>query len=150
MSKLSLLGEESPWYSKGLKFKCTECGQCCTGAPGYIWVTEEEIQTIASHLKMTLDDFAFQHLRMVNGRWSLRERPTTYDCVFLNGKKCDIYMHRPTQCRTFPWWPQNLQSEEEWVQASEYCEGINHPEGEIVEIGKIHEQLSIQLHYEQS
>ena len=24
-----------PWYQDGLQFRCTRCGNCCTGAPGY-------------------------------------------------------------------------------------------------------------------
>ena len=27
-----------PWYRDGLRFACTRCGACCTGAPGYVWV----------------------------------------------------------------------------------------------------------------
>ena len=31
---------DSPeWYRDGLRFECTRCGACCTGAPGYVWVT---------------------------------------------------------------------------------------------------------------
>lgn len=31
---------------------------------------------------------------------------------------------RPTQCRTFPWWPQNLISDYDWRLAARDCEGI--------------------------
>lgn len=123
---LKILKESSePWYKDGLHFKCTECGQCCTGAPGYIWVTEEEMKEIADHLKVTLEEFIRMYVRRVNKRYSLLERPKTYDCVFLNGKKCQIYSVRPIQCRTFPWWPGHLKSREDWQEAAKYCEGIN-------------------------
>jgi len=26
---------KEPWYKDGLKFSCSGCGDCCTGAPGY-------------------------------------------------------------------------------------------------------------------
>ena len=26
------------WYHLGLRFQCTGCGDCCTGAPGYVWI----------------------------------------------------------------------------------------------------------------
>ena len=38
---------ESPWYQDGLAFSCTRCGACCTGAPGYVWVSPEEIGRLA-------------------------------------------------------------------------------------------------------
>lgn len=34
---------------------------------------------------------------------------------------------RPTQCRTFPWWPQNLISDYDWQLAARECEGITLP-----------------------
>ena len=36
------------WYRDGLQFECTQCGNCCTGDPGYVWVTPEEIKAIAA------------------------------------------------------------------------------------------------------
>lgn len=133
----------SPWYADGLPFECTGCGQCCTGSPGYIWVNEEEIQAIASFLNLTTEEFSRRYLRYVKGKLSLLELPKTYDCIFLKDKKCQIYPVRPTQCRTFPWWPQNLKSEKEWRKTAHRCEGI-HPEAPLVPANIIEEQLGIQ------
>lgn len=140
---LKLINEE-PWYKEGLRFECTGCGQCCTGAPGYIWVSEEEIEVIASHLKLSIEEFSNHFLRYVKGRYSLLEHPKNFDCVFLKDKKCQIYSVRPTQCRTYPWWPQILKSEKEWRDAARYCEGIQF-EAPVVPVEKIEEQLQIQL-----
>lgn len=145
--KLNILKEtdedQKPWYAKGLNFKCTGCGKCCTGAPGYVWVTDDEIAAMADHLNLTPKEFAKRYLRQVHGRLSLREHSKTFDCVFLNGKQCQIYMHRPIQCRTFPWWPLNLKSEEAWKEAAEYCEGIQ-ADAPLVELDQIEEQRLIQ------
>jgi Fe-S-cluster containining protein len=116
---------EKPWYSEGLNFACTGCGECCTGAPGYVWVTPEEIVAIAEHMSMSVEAFSSRYVRKVGDRFSLTENKRTYDCDFLTGKQCSIYPVRPVQCRTFPWWPQNLRSPEAWQQAATYCEGIN-------------------------
>lgn len=137
---LKMIEEDSPWYSQGLRFKCTECGQCCTGAPGYVWVSDEEIQTISEHLGLTIKEFAKQFLRYVNGRYALLEKPASYDCIFLNDKKCQIYQVRPTQCRTFPWWAQNLSSPEDWQEAANYCEGIS-CDAPLVPLNVIQEEL---------
>lgn len=137
---------ESPkqsWYANGLRFECTGCGQCCTGAPGYIWVTKEEIAQIAEHLQLHIDEFSRLYVRRVKGQFSLLEHPKTYDCVFLKNKKCQIYSVRPTQCRTYPWWPKNLKSEKDWQEAAKYCEGI-HLNAPIVNPELIEQQLAIQ------
>ena len=79
---------DSPvWFHKGLSFKCTGCGQCCTGGPGYVWVTEEEIISIAEYLSITVYEFMKQYVRQVGDRLALLERPKNFDCVFLKEKK---------------------------------------------------------------
>lgn len=146
---LKVIQDDEPWYANGLRFECTGCGQCCTGAPGYIWVDEQEIQQIAAFLKLSLEEFSRRYLRRVKGRLSLLELPKTYDCIFLKDKKCQIYPVRPTQCRTFPWWPQNLKSEKEWKEAARYCEGIC-PDAPVVPLETIEQQRAIQekIHHE--
>jgi len=42
----------TPWYHAGLQFQCTQCGSCCTGAPGYVWINKEEIAALAAVLKL--------------------------------------------------------------------------------------------------
>ena len=106
------------WYADGLRFTCTQCGNCCTGPKGYVWFNDEEAVAIASHLNLPLDGFLQTYARKVGGRWSLREtlRDGLYDCVFLkldsaSGRRvCSIYTVRPQQCRTWPFWSDNLRS----------------------------------------
>ncbi|MFI5343581.1 MAG: YkgJ family cysteine cluster protein [Chlamydiales bacterium] len=142
-SKLKVIEESKPWYADGLRFKCTECGQCCTGAPGYVWVNDQEIEQIASHLNLSIEEFAQRYLRRVRGRLSLLEHPKTFDCVFLKDKKCQIYSIRPTQCRTFPWWPRQLKSAKDWQEAAQYCEGIQ-SDAPLVPFEVIEQQRLIQ------
>lgn len=132
------------WYEKGLQFQCTGCGQCCTGAPGYVWVTPEEMEAIAKRLSLPLDQFIKKYVRRVQGRYSLKEDSKNFDCVFLKGKKCEIYDERPKQCRTFPWWPEHLKSRKDWEEVSLRCEGVNHPEAPIVAFGEIQRQVEVQ------
>ncbi len=140
---LKVIEEESPWYKNGLHFKCTECGQCCTGAPGYVWVGEEEVEEMAKFLNISVEEFSRRYLRKVLGRLSLLENPKTYDCVFLKEKKCQLYKARPKQCRTYPWWPALLKTEKDWIDAAEHCEGIN-AEAPIVPFEVIEHQRLIQ------
>ena len=117
-----------PWYKEGLRFKCTECGKCCTGSSGYVWVTEEEICSMAMVLNIPPDLFKRKYTRSSGNRTALIEKKALngdYDCIFLKDKKCQVYQARPKQCRTFPWWPEHLKSEENWKLAAQECEGIN-------------------------
>ena len=117
-----------PWYKEGLRFKCTECGKCCTGSSGYVWVNDEEIVAMAEFLNISISDFKKKYLRSRDNGYALVEKKNLsqeFDCVFLKDKKCMLYNVRPTQCRTFPWWQENLNSQESWKAAAEECEGIN-------------------------
>lgn len=127
-----------PWYKDGLPFQCTGCGKCCTGFPGAVWVSEEEIEKLAALLNLSLDDFSLKYLRSIDGRWSLKEEAGTYACCFLKGNLCTVYQERPKQCRTFPFWPQNLKTPETWQNTAKRCEGIDpkHPLIPLQEIEK--------------
>lgn len=115
------------WYANGLRFACTQCGNCCSGAPGYVWVDECDWTRIAQFLGITSEEFTRRYVRRVGHAYSLVEKPN-YDCVFLtrdNGKAgCAIYSVRPGQCRTWPFWNQNLKSPDAWTQAAQRCPGM--------------------------
>jgi Fe-S-cluster containining protein len=116
------------WYENGLRFACTQCGNCCTGGPGYVWLTIDDMVKIAKQLKMEVDAFTRAYVKRVGTRYSLMEQ-VNYDCVFLrrdgSGKAgCAIYGVRPTQCRTWPFWNQNLRAPETWAGAAERCPGM--------------------------
>ena len=42
---------KTPWFKDGLRFECTQCGDCCTGSPGYVWVNDEEISALAEYCR---------------------------------------------------------------------------------------------------
>ncbi|MFH0911563.1 MAG: YkgJ family cysteine cluster protein [Planctomycetota bacterium] len=114
-----------PWYQGGLAFACERCGACCRGAPGYVWITEEEIRAVARRLNMSVEEFSGRFLRTVLGRTCLRERENG-DCMLLDktGRACLAYEERPVQCRAWPWWHETLASPEAWEAARRECPGI--------------------------
>lgn len=128
---LRCAGMDESWYRDGLRFTCTQCGNCCSGAPGYVWVTQEERRQIAEFLGIELAELERLYVRRVGVRHSLIENAgASGDCVFLReqgGKRvCGIYPVRPRQCRTWPFWTSNLRSAEAWGKAARECPGMNH------------------------
>ena len=112
------------WYSDGLAFECQQCGGCCGGFPGFVWVSEEEAEKIAEHLGMSIEDFYAEKTRRVMGKYTFKE-VGNYDCIMLENGGCSIYELRPIQCRTFPFWEENLESREDWDAAARHCPGMN-------------------------
>lgn len=113
-----------PWYKDGLQFECTQCGDCCSGAPGFVWVDEPEIEKLAARMDLELDAFERKFVRHVGGRKSLVEYPDG-DCIFLDPKTrgCTVYEDRPVQCRTWPFWDSNLTSRRAWKETCQVCPG---------------------------
>lgn len=90
---------------------------------------------MAAHLEIEESEFYKRFARKLGNRWSLREYQTQehgFNCVFLDrdsqpGKAlCSIYSVRPTQCRTWPFWPENVSSREIWeaVKRRTPCPGM--------------------------
>ncbi|MDZ4829702.1 MAG: YkgJ family cysteine cluster protein [Phycisphaerae bacterium] len=133
------------WFRDGLRFECTQCGNCCTGGPGVVGFTVDEGRAIAAHLGLTEGTFLDRFTRASGAQRSLKELRTEYghDCVFLDrtgglGRAvCSIYEVRPMQCRTWPFWPENLETPEAWESAKRMmpCHGMNR--------GRVHSYVEI-------
>lgn len=131
-----------PWFQDGLRFECTGCGDCCTGAPGYVWVNQEEIDALAARLDMSADDFERKYTRQIGIRRSLREFKNG-DCVFFDGesRKCTVYEDRPRQCRTWPFWQSNTKNEAAWQETCEVCPGSGR--GKLYTVEEIVKQVNV-------
>ncbi|MFO8009795.1 MAG: YkgJ family cysteine cluster protein [Dehalococcoidia bacterium] len=117
---------EKPWYQNGLYFECQRCGNCCSGFPGYVQVSDEEIGAIAIQLGISESDFRDQYTINTDGPGSRLIERDNSDCVFYNSTAgCVIYENRPVQCRTWPFWGENLVSPQTWENTAKTCPGIN-------------------------
>jgi Fe-S-cluster containining protein len=136
------------WYADGLRFECTSCGNCCTGPPGWVWFTPEEGKAMAKKLGIDEPTFYERYARKVRRRYSLEERKTEhgFDCIFLDrttvpGKAlCGVYDARPAQCRTWPFWPENIKTPRRWAAAKKHtpCPGMD--TGPVIPVEQIHIQ----------
>ncbi len=115
---------QQAWYSEGLRFECTQCGACCSGEPGYVWVDEAEILAMADEMKMSVDVFEHKFVRDLGYDKSLLEYPDG-DCILLDPetRKCTVYETRPIQCRTWPFWDSTLRKRKDWKETCEACPG---------------------------
>src|ERR1700722_15463026 len=114
---------ESPWYRDGLPFACTRCGHCCTGAPGHVWDGDEEIAALGPARGMCIKQFTKAFVRRVGARTSLIEKPGG-DCIFWDRQAgCTVYSARPDQCRTWPFWPENVETPQDWEHVRSVCPG---------------------------
>ncbi|KAI9913709.1 hypothetical protein PsorP6_005344 [Peronosclerospora sorghi] len=111
-----------------------KCGQCCTGNRGHVRVNERECQELAQATNLSLIELRRRYTREIEEEdadgqktthFVLKQTSDDRQCIFLQGSKCSVYNARPTQCRTFPWWPQHLVSDYDWQVAAAKCEGIN-------------------------
>jgi len=114
--------DRSYFFDTGIRFACLRCGACCTGAPGTIYVAPNEIVSLAHTLSMSAADFMARYLYPYKDSFSIRE-DARGRCLFYD-EGCTVYEARPLQCRTFPFWFDNVRSESRWRQIREHCPGI--------------------------
>jgi Fe-S-cluster containining protein len=130
-----------PWYQDGLRFTCTRCGHCCTGAPGVVWVSDGEVTALAEFRGEGREQVVGLYTRLVGRKRSLRERANG-DCVFWDrAHGCTVYPVRPRQCRTWPFWESNVATPEDWERARATCPGAG--QGELIPVEEITRRLAV-------
>ena len=132
---------EHAWYENGLRFRCTRCGNCCTGPPGFVWVNEEELAVIAEFRGESKEQTKAVYTRLDGRDRSLKEKANG-DCVFYDRQAgCTIYPVRPRQCRTWPFWESNVVTPEAWQKTCEVCPGAG--QGELISEEEITRRIKV-------
>ena len=130
-----------PWYKNGLRFTCTRCGHCCTGEPGYVWVSDADLAALAEHLGETVEAVRGLYTRWTARGRTLREKANG-DCVFYDRKAgCTVYPARPPQCRTWPFWESNVATPADWECTCAVCPGSG--QGELISAEEITRRLKV-------
>jgi len=114
-------------YADGLRFECTRCSKCCRDTPGYVFLSEADIEPLAGALGLARQIFLQRYCRRVRfgpaRRLSLKEKPNV-DCILWEKDGCSVYEARPLQCRSYPFWSSCVSSAEEWQYHARQCPGI--------------------------
>ncbi len=133
---------DKPFYSNGLLFTCLQCSACCRHDPGFVYLSEKDLEKLQKWSTLDRDTFISTFCRWVPcadglDYLTLKEKPD-YDCILWeNG--CTAYENRPLQCSAFPFWASLLQDEDWWNAAAADCPGMN--KGAFHDAGVIQEHL---------
>lgn len=126
------------FWENGVRFECQGSGNCCVsrGAYGYVYLSARDRRRMAAELKMPTREFTRTYCEKKDGFFYLKG--LTGDCVFLKDKRCTVYEGRPTQCRTWPFWPENMSPKVWDLEVAAFCPGVGK--------GRVHTAAEIQKH----
>lgn len=142
MAKVSV----KKWWAKGIQFQCQGSGKCCVsrGGYGHVYLTLEDRRDLANFFHLTTREFTKKYCIKSEGYWALKD--FTSACVFLKGKQCQVYEARPMQCKTWPFWPENMSAKAWDKEVVSYCPGVG--KGKVWEAKEIQSQLDKQIRSE--
>ena len=112
------------FWENGIRFECQGTGRCCTsrGSYGYVYFTLSDRRRLAKYLGISTISFTKKYCKKTDGYFHLRDYEGP--CEFLKGKACSVYEGRPTQCRTWPFWPENMNAQTWNCEIKSFCPGI--------------------------
>jgi Fe-S-cluster containining protein len=105
------------------RFECQGCGACCRkrGECVYVYLTLRDRRRLAAHLGLPTRTFTARYTEKDDGEFVLRQPGE--ECPFLCGDFCTVYEARPDQCRTWPFWAENLDPAVWEIEVASFCPG---------------------------
>ena len=112
------------FYKDGIRFRCQGEGACCIsrGKYGYVYLSFGDRKRLAAHLGLSTTAFTAKYTVKEDGFYQLKYDDK--DCPFLKEQRCEVYAARPWQCRTWPFWPENMDSGVWEREVAAYCPGV--------------------------
>ena len=98
-------------YKKGVRFECQGSGNCCVsrGSYGFVYLSDIDLNRFSKYFKISIKKFKEKYCQITDGFIHLSEKyELNGNCIFLKDRKCSVYNSRPTQCRTWPFWNENM------------------------------------------
>ena len=115
-----------------LRFACQPgCTNCCR-QEGYVYLTEDDLLRAAAFTQMTPAAFEAKYVYRTRREMRFR-KPRHKQCPFLEANGCSIHAANPTQCRTFPFWPELVERRADWNRTARFCPGVG--KGPLIQIG---------------
>ena len=126
------------WEQEPIRFECQpDCFKCCV-KPGVVNFDKEDIQKAAKFLEIKTSDFRQKFLKKDFGVWEM-ELQEGEVCKFLTMQGCAIHPSKPKQCRTYPFWKENLETRNHWQLTAGFCPGIG--QGPVIPPAEIKQAL---------
>lgn len=101
-----------------------------------VYLSEDDLKRAAKFVGMSARGFEKTYVYRTAHQLRFR-KPREKQCPFLitegSRKGCSIHPAKPTQCRTFPYWPELVGNPVSWKATAKYCPGIG--KGELIQIG---------------
>lgn len=112
------------FYKNGLRFECQGEGKCCKsrGKYSYVYLSFNDRRRLAVYLGITTAAFTERYTEKEDNQYQLKYEDK--DCPFFLDNRCAIYEARPWQCRTWPFWPENMNTQVWEREVESYCPGI--------------------------
>lgn len=88
-----------------------------------MYASEDEFRALAEFLSLPFEQFLADYTENISGFVSLKSQSNGH-CVFYDGG-CLVYKYRPTQCRTYPFWPEIMKDQLRWNKEGNVCKGMN-------------------------
>jgi uncharacterized protein len=132
------------FWEEGIRFQCQSSGNCCTshGEYGFVYMTTEDRERMAKVLGIPTKEFTKKYCAPQGGVYVLIEDPKNPDCMFLKNKRCTVYEGRPTQCRTWPFWPEVMNAKAGKKEITSFGPGVG--KGELIPVEKIETAMAEQ------
>lgn len=138
---------KNDFWANGIQFECQGSGKCCVshGDYGHVYLTKKDRQALAAQLQMKTAAFTRKHCDQKLGVWKLKDTESG-ECRFLEGRRCGVYAARPTQCRTWPFWPEILNAKTWAKEVQSFCPGVG--KGKVWSKDEVELQLRDQIQSE--
>ena len=129
--------------TNGTRFECHGSGNCCVsrGSYGYVYLSMTDRKKLAKLFNLSLKKFINKYCSKKDNYYHLKEVYKNGDCIFLKKNRCSVYKSRPIQCRTWPFWKENLNAKQWKKDIVKFCPGIG--KGKFISEKKISQIIKI-------
>ena len=114
-------------YKDGIRFECQGSGKCCVSREsyGFVYLSDNDLKRFSNYFKLSIKKFKEEYCQITDGFVHLIEKTELNgNCIFLKDKKCSVYTCRPSQCRTWPFWNENMNAKVWNKNIAINCPGI--------------------------
>jgi Fe-S-cluster containining protein len=111
------------WEKKPVRFECQpDCFKCCA-KPGFVYMNQKDVRQAAEFLNLSQKRFKSEFLKKQYDMWYI-EVEDDNPCPFLTFEGCAIHEAKPVQCKTYPFWRENMETPKHWELTASFCPGI--------------------------